>query len=123
MLIVRATTQITSSDLETWKSALDNDLFTATVLMGLSKVFDGIPQDLLIAIFQSNKDTVTFLNGYLKVRQTVKINNACSMFLTIPFGTPQKSILGPILFNTFLRPTRVKMSIVIFAVKTSFGTP
>ena len=35
--------------IENWRHALDNNLFTGAVLMDLSKVFDCIPHDLLIA--------------------------------------------------------------------------
>ena len=48
-------------------------------------------------------DTVTFLNLYLKDwKQNVRINNIFSAFQNILSGVPQGSILGLILFNTFL---------------------
>ena len=74
--------------------------------MDLSKAFDCIPHDLLIAKLHAyglSFDTVTFLNSYLKDRkQNVKINNIFSAFQNISSGVPQGSILGPILFNIFL---------------------
>ena len=76
--------------------------------MDLSKAFDCIPHDLLIAKLHAygfSFETLTFLNSYLRNRkQCVKINNICSDFLKILSGVPQGSILGPILFNIFLRP-------------------
>ena len=33
---------------ENWRNALDNDLYTGTILMDLSKAFDCIPHNLLI---------------------------------------------------------------------------
>ena len=46
---------------------------------------------------------VTFLNSYLKDRkQNVRINNIFSAFQSILSSVPQRSILGPILFNIFL---------------------
>ena len=48
-------------------------------------------------------DTVTFLHNYLKYRkQSVKINSISSFFRTILSGVPHSSMLGPVLFNTFI---------------------
>ena len=73
--------------------------------MDLSKAFDCVPHDLLIAKLHAyglSFDTVTFLNSYLKDRkQNVRINNIFSAFQNILSGVPQGSILGPILFNIF----------------------
>ena len=74
--------------------------------MDLSKAFDCIPHDLLIAKLHAygfSFETLTFLNSYLRNhKQCVKINNICSDFLKILSGVPQGSILGPILFDIFL---------------------
>ena len=74
--------------------------------MDLSKAFDCIPHDLLIAKLHAygfSFETLTFLDSYLRNRkQCVKINNICNEFLKILSGAPQGSILSPILFNIFL---------------------
>ena len=74
--------------------------------MDLSKAFDCIPYDVLIAKLHAyglSFDTVTRLNWYLKDRkQNVRINKIFSPFQNILSGIPQGSILGPILYNTFL---------------------
>ena len=92
--------------IENWKKSLDNKNFVGTVLMDLSKAFDCIPHDLLVAKIHAyglSEDTVTFMYLYLKRRkQGVKINNTESLFQILLSGIPQGSILGPILFNIFI---------------------
>ena len=73
--------------------------------MDLSKAFDSIPRDLLIAkmyAYGFSTDAVTFFYLYLKRRkQNVRINNTQSIFQILLSGVPQDSILGPLLFNIF----------------------
>ena len=92
--------------IENWRHALDNNLFPGTVLIDLSKAFDCIPHDLLIAKLHAyvlDFDTITFLHNYLKHRkQSVKTNNTSSFFRTILLGVQQGSVLGRILFNIFI---------------------
>ena len=92
--------------IKNWKTALDKSSFTGAVLMNLSKAFDCIPHDLLIAklyAYGQSFSLVTFLNSQLKDRkQNVRINNIFSEFQNILSGVPQCSILGLILVNIFL---------------------
>ena len=73
--------------IENWKKALDEKFLVGTVLMDLSKAFDCIPHDLLIAKLHAygfNQKIVTFIYSYLKRRkQKVKVNNFVSAFLTL----------------------------------------
>ena len=70
--------------IENWKKSLDQKKFVGVVLMDLSKAFDSIPHDLLIAKMHAygfSIDAVTFFYSYLKRRkQNVRINNTHSVF-------------------------------------------
>ena len=92
--------------IENWKKHLDSKKIVRTFLMDLSKAFDCIPHDLLIAKLHAygfNKKALTFLYSYIKRRkQSVKINDTESFFQILLSGAPQGSILGPFLFNLFI---------------------
>ena len=92
--------------IEEWKRNLDKNFFVGAVLMDLSKAFDCIPHDLLIAklaAYGFDIDSLQYIYSYLKGRlQSVRINNIYSLYQLILSGVPQGSILGPILFNLFL---------------------
>ena len=73
--------------------------------MDLSKAFDCVPHDLLIAKLEAygiNENLLAYLHSYLSNRkQCVCINNVTSDFETIISGFPQNSIANPNLFNCF----------------------
>ena len=92
--------------IEEWKKALDGGNLVGAILMDLSKAFDCITHDLLIPKLHAygfNKNALIYLYSYLKGRrQSVKLNNMYSKFLTTLAVVPQGSILGPILLNLFI---------------------
>ena len=100
--------------IESWKKQLDKKKIVGAVLMDLSKAFDCVPHDLLIAktnAYGFEMDTLVLFFSYLKNRkQGVKVNNQIHSFMTMVSGVPQGSILGPMLLisssmilHTFLR--------------------
>ena len=91
---------------EEWRKHLDNNQTVGAVLMDLSKAFDCIPHELLIAKLSAygfDTKTLKFLLSYLKGRkQSVNIKGNLSPYMDILAGVPQGSILGPVIFNIFI---------------------
>ena len=92
--------------LEKWRITLDNKGYGGAILMDLSKAFDTLNHELLIAKLNAygfSHSSLCLIYSYLKNRwQRTKINNTFSSWAEILLGVPQGSILGPLLFNIYL---------------------
>ena len=91
--------------IEGWRQCLDDNKLVGAILMDLSKAFDCLPHDLLIAkllAYDLERESLLLLMSYLQNRkQCVKIKGFSGILKLIKAGVPQGSILGPILFNIF----------------------
>ena len=102
--------------LKKWKKALDKGENVCTIFMDLSKAFDSINHDLLLATLKAygySENALKLMCSYLKYRrQAVQINNNFSSYKKVQAGVLQGSIDDLLLFNLFVN------DLVLFLSKT-----
>ena len=82
--------------IEKWKKTVDNGGVFGALLTDLSKAFDGILHNLIIAkleVYGFLINTLKLIHDYLSnTKQRVKVNDAYSSWKDIFYGVPQGSI-------------------------------
>ena len=87
---------------------LDDGKCVILLLLDLSAAFDTVDHDRLMSILFNEIGlrgvALRWFTSYLfHRRQAVNIKGHISDFLDIPYGVPQGSVLGPFLFNIYVR--------------------
>ena len=86
--------------------AVDNKKVTAVILLDMSKAFDSINHEILLAKLKNvgvSSSCLSWFKSYLSERyETVRINSTLSDKLPVVCGVLQGCILGPLLFSIYV---------------------
>ena len=102
--------------------ASDKKTATVLLLLDLSAAFDTVDIDKLIGILYSEigvrGTALKWFSSFLKNRtMRVKINDTYSEVFELQFGVPQGSVLGPLLFNIYIRSIYKYVELSGFEIK------
>ena len=85
---------------------LDESGFVGTILMDLSKAYDCLPYDGIVAKLEAYglaKESLQLMSDYLSYhKQRTETGPVHSHWVNVIRGIPQGSILSPLLFNNLL---------------------
>ena len=89
-----------------WQRAANEGKLSATLMLDLRAGFDVINHPILLEKLKKygfDSQTLNWFRSYFNERyQRVQIESSLSDFLLIPWGVPQGSILGPLLFIIYI---------------------
>ena len=90
-------------------TAMDSGKVTALTLLDISAAFDTIDHSILLQRLEMwygfGGLVISWLRSYLSDRfQSVQLDHCLSKNVTLPFGVPQGSVLGPLLFSLYTGP-------------------
>ena len=92
--------------LENFKEALDKGNPVSAIFMNLSKAFDTLNHDLLIAKLEAydfSAKSLSYIHSYLNKRlQKTNVNFDFSLWKEMFSGVSHGSIYGPLLFNIYI---------------------
>ena len=102
----RSTVSALIQVIEDWSRAIDHGYEICVVFFDVQKAFDSVPHFTLLKHLQSlriNKFILNWVKSYLLDReQFVGIDGSNSNSLQVLSGVPQGSVLGPLLFITYI---------------------
>ena len=94
------------ANFEKWKKNLDKRGECGALFVDLSKAFDCLQHDLLLAKLNAygfDYKSLKLISSFLSNRKyRTKINSSFSEWKHLLIGTPQVSVFGPLLFNIYM---------------------